>query len=72
MANQNQADGWIPFDWLRFAVRITQTSLVKTCEGLCPFCRAYEKVYGRKSHEPIPPQPKSGRANIPVSPDLSP
>lgn len=21
-------------------------------EGLCPFCRAYEKVYGRKAHEP--------------------
>ena len=19
---------------------------------LCPFCRAYEKVYGRKAHEP--------------------
>jgi uncharacterized protein CbrC (UPF0167 family) len=22
---------------------------------LCPFCRAYEKVYGRKSHEPVDP-----------------
>ena len=21
---------------------------------LCPYCRAYEKVYGRKAHEPIP------------------
>lgn len=20
---------------------------------LCPFCRAFERVYGRKSHEPI-------------------
>jgi hypothetical protein len=20
----------------------------------CPYCRAYEKVYGRKAHEPIP------------------
>lgn len=20
--------------------------------GLCPYCRAYEKVYGRKAHEP--------------------
>ena len=20
---------------------------------LCPFCRAYERVYGRKSHEPV-------------------
>jgi uncharacterized protein CbrC (UPF0167 family) len=30
--------------------------LVKSVEsGLCPFCRAYEKVYGRKAHEPIPP-----------------
>ncbi len=26
---------------------------VKRIEGnLCPFCRAYEKVYGRKAHEP--------------------
>jgi len=25
---------------------------VKTIEGgLCPFCRAYERVYGRKAHE---------------------
>jgi hypothetical protein len=22
--------------------------------GLCPYCRAYEKVYGRQAHEPIP------------------
>jgi hypothetical protein len=21
-------------------------------EGLCPFCNAYERVYGRKAHEP--------------------
>jgi Zn ribbon nucleic-acid-binding protein len=21
--------------------------------GLCPMCKAYEKVYGRKAHEPI-------------------
>jgi hypothetical protein len=28
--------------------------LVKSFEGLCPFCRAYEKVHGRKSHEPVP------------------
>jgi len=27
---------------------------VRTIEGRrCPFCRAYEKVYGRKAHEPI-------------------
>lgn len=29
--------------------------IVKHLEGgLCPDCRAYEKVYGRKAHEPIP------------------
>jgi len=28
---------------------------VKRIEGgVCPACRAYEKVYGRKAHEPIP------------------
>jgi len=28
--------------------------LVKRIERrLCPFCRAYEKVYGRKAHEPL-------------------
>lgn len=27
---------------------------VKKIEGsICPYCRAYEKVYGRKAHEPI-------------------
>lgn len=27
---------------------------VKTVEGgLCPKCKAYEKVYGRKPHEPL-------------------
>jgi hypothetical protein len=26
---------------------------VKTIEGgLCPYCKAYEKVYGKKAHEP--------------------
>lgn len=30
---------------------------VRKVEGkLCPQCKAYEKVYGRKAHEPIPPQ----------------
>jgi len=30
--------------------------LVKSVEeSLCPFCRAYERVYGRKAHEPLPP-----------------
>ncbi len=29
--------------------------LVKHVEGsVCPFCKAYERVYGRKAHEPIP------------------
>lgn len=28
--------------------------LVKKVEsGVCPACKAYEKVYGRKAHEPI-------------------
>ncbi|MBN1615537.1 MAG: hypothetical protein JW950_13825 [Deltaproteobacteria bacterium] len=28
-------------------------AVVKNVEGgLCPFCRAYERVYGRRSHEP--------------------
>lgn len=28
---------------------------VKTIEGgFCPACKAYEKVYGRKAHEPVP------------------
>jgi len=22
--------------------------------GACPYCKAYEKVYGRKAHEPDP------------------
>ena len=29
---------------------------VKRIEGkFCPFCKAYERVYGRKAHEPVPP-----------------
>lgn len=28
---------------------------VKCIEGsLCPYCQAYERVYGRKAHEPSP------------------
>ena len=28
---------------------------VRKVEGrICPFCRAHEKVYGRKAHEPAP------------------
>lgn len=26
----------------------------KVEERLCPFCRAYQRVYGRKAHEPMP------------------
>jgi hypothetical protein len=27
---------------------------VKKIEGnLCPFCKAYERVYGRKAHQPV-------------------
>ena len=27
---------------------------VKLIEGsLCPYCKAYEKVYGRRAHEPV-------------------
>jgi len=32
-------------------------TLVKAVERkLCIYCRAYERVYGRKAHEPIPPE----------------
>jgi hypothetical protein len=28
---------------------------VKSVEGsVCPFCKAYERVHGRKAHEPAP------------------
>lgn len=28
---------------------------VKLIEGgLCPYCKAYERVYGRKAHQPAP------------------
>jgi len=28
--------------------------------GVCPACKAYEKVYGRKAHEPAPEQEPPG------------
>jgi hypothetical protein len=31
--------------------------LVQRVEGgLCPYCKAYERVYGRKAHEPVAEQ----------------
>ena len=31
---------------------------VKSIEGsVCPNCQAYERVYGRKAHEPAPVEP---------------
>ncbi len=44
--------------------RIKQRGLIfwfvkKLESGICPACKAYEKVYGRKAHEPVP---KSGDA----------
>jgi hypothetical protein len=37
--------------------------VVKTFEDLCPFCRAYENVHQKKSHEPLPEQ---GHARGPI------
>lgn len=39
--------------------RKEQKGLLFSCvtnltEKLCPFCQAYEKVYGHKAHEPLP------------------
>jgi len=28
--------------------------VLKVESHVCPFCRAYEKVYGRKAHETVP------------------
>jgi len=38
--------------------------IVKTVEtAVCPFCRAYERVYGRQAHEPLDrPGLKAGHA----------
>ncbi len=33
---------------------------VRRIEGsVCPYCRAYERVYGRKAHEPVPDETDS-------------
>ena len=30
-------------------------TFVQKVEGnICPFCQAYERVYGRKAHQPVP------------------
>ena len=29
--------------------------VMKVESGLCPYCKAYERVYGTKAHEPAPP-----------------
>lgn len=39
--------------------RLTQKGMIfwfvkKVEGGACPFCKAYERVYGRKAHEPVP------------------
>lgn len=37
----------------RSAQRGAAYSFVKSVEGsLCPFCKAYERVHGKKAHEP--------------------
>lgn len=41
--------------------RKDQHGLMNTCvknftEAMCPFCQAYERVYGRKAHEPVEEQ----------------
>jgi hypothetical protein len=41
--------------------RKDQSGLMNSCvkiftESICPFCQAYERVYGRKAHEPVEQQ----------------
>lgn len=36
--------------------------IVKTFEDWCPFCRAYERVNGRKSHEAVGGEQSRGKA----------
>jgi hypothetical protein len=38
----------------RHARKKQEGAAFKNIEGnLCPFCKAYERVYGRKAHQPI-------------------
>jgi hypothetical protein len=46
--------------WARRKQRGIAFWIVKNVEGrVCPACKAYEKVYGRKAHEPLPEEPKA-------------
>ncbi len=41
--------------------RKDQQGLMNYCvknftESICPFCQAYERVYGRKAHQPVEEQ----------------
>jgi len=39
--------------------------LVRRVEGsLCPYCKAYERVYGRKAHEPVAGQSHDSRSSF--------
>ena len=43
--------------------------LVQIVEArLCPFCRAYERVHGRKAHEPLRNCPSAAASVIPSEP----
>jgi len=39
--------------------------VTKIERGACPFCRAYERIHGRKAHEPVDPAAKSTPENLP-------
>ncbi len=56
--DRNLARGCLQCPLCRYARRKQKGTvywLVKAVESrLCPYCKAYERVYGRKAHEPIP------------------
>ena len=39
--------------------------VTKIERGVCPFCQAYERVYGRKAHEPADSATKSTSEKLP-------
>jgi hypothetical protein len=45
--------------------------VVKTFENVCPFCRCYEKVHRRKSHEPLPSGGGDGSSPEVLQPSVS-